>query len=77
MPPVGVSTDHPSLDQWILPCESQTLGDPGYDNGSWDPCDHRTPEQEWGKAFLETLKNMTRIIFLISVIWNIERNFAT
>ena len=39
--PVGIWTDPPSLDQWTLPCESQTLGDTRYDKGSWDLRDHR------------------------------------
>ena len=42
--PVGVWTDPISLDQWILPCESQTLGDTGYGKGSWDRCDHHALE---------------------------------
>ena len=29
--PVGIWTDPPSLDQWILLCESQALGNPIYD----------------------------------------------
>ena len=49
--PVGVWTDHLSLDQWTLPCESQTLGDTGYDKGSWDPCDHPALGQEVSKLF--------------------------
>ena len=64
--PVGIWTDPPSLDQWTLPCESQTLGDTGYDKGSWDPCDHHTLEQEVGKLFWELKKNMTNNIFFIS-----------
>ena len=42
--PAGVWTDLPSLDQLTLPCESQTLGDTGYDQGSWDPHDHHALE---------------------------------
>ena len=30
--------------QWTLPCESQTLGDTGYNQGSWDPHDHHALE---------------------------------
>ena len=42
--PVGSWIDHLSLDQWILPCESQTLGDRRYSRGSWDPCGHHALE---------------------------------
>ena len=63
--PVGIWTDPPSLDQWSLPCESQTLGDTGYDKGSWDPCDHHALEQEVWNLFWE-LKKLTKNIFSIS-----------
>ena len=32
--PMGICTDPPSLDQWTLPCESQTLAATGYGKGS-------------------------------------------
>ena len=42
--PVGIWTDSPSLDQWTLLCESQTLGDTGNNKGTWDPCDQHALE---------------------------------
>ena len=39
--------------QWTLPCESQTLGDTGYDRESWDPCDHHALEEKVGKLFFK------------------------
>lgn len=62
--PVGVWTDPPSLDEWSLPCQSQTLGDTGYDQGPGIH-DHHALEQEVWNLFWE-LKNMTKNIFSIS-----------
>ena len=61
--PVGVWTDPISLDQWILPCESQTLGDTGYDKGSWDPCDHHALGQEVRHSLCKLFKNKTKTLF--------------
>ena len=63
--PVDVWTDQPSLDQRTLPCESQTLGDTGYDRESWDPCDHHALEQEVWNLFWK-LKKYDKNTFSIS-----------
>ena len=51
--------------QWTLPCESQTLGDTGYDRESWDPCDHQSLEQEVWNLFWK-LKKYDKNTFSIS-----------
>ena len=51
--------------QWTLPCESQTLGDTGYDRESWDACDHHALEQEVWNLFWK-LKKYDKNTFSIS-----------
>ena len=64
--PVGVWTDPPSLDQWTLPCESQTRGHrmwQGILGSKWLPCSRVGGQQVFLRNFL---KNMTKNIFFIS-----------